>query len=67
MTNGSMVVPFHTGIEVPTRRPNLPLTLGSSLKETVLPQRLKPLMSAQLMEMVARGSMKAPWLNEPKR
>jgi hypothetical protein len=32
MTNGSMVVPVHTCIEVPTRRPKRPLTLGSSLK-----------------------------------
>jgi hypothetical protein len=53
-----MVVSVHTGIEVQTLRPKRPLTLGWSLKETRLPPRLKPLMSAQLTEMVANSSKK---------
>jgi polysaccharide biosynthesis/export protein len=32
-----------------------------SSKDTLLPPRLKPSISAQLIEIVARGSMKAPW------
>ncbi len=67
MTKGSAVMPVHTCAEVPTRSPSVPLTLGSSLNETLLPPWLKPSISAQSTEIVASGSMKAPPWKLPKR
>jgi hypothetical protein len=45
ITNGSMVVPAQACTLVPTLRPNLPLTSGSSPNETLLPPRVKPSMT----------------------
>ena len=67
ITNGSIVIPDHSALEVPTLSPKRPRTLGSSPNDTRLPPRPKPSISAQFTERVARGSMKAPWPKLPKR
>lgn len=54
-------------VVVLTQPPTRPLTLASSEKLTLLPTKLKPLISAQVTSIVATVSKKVPPLNEPKR
>lgn len=54
-------------VVVLTQPPTRPLTLASSEKLTLLPTKLKPLISAQVTSIVAIVSKKVPPLNEPKR